>query len=145
MNSGTCVLAVGDDELEGETTRTRCRRLPRDGHTWEDSGRPHGWSWTRYVIAASRLRASERAQVHSWTASAMNFNICICYCYICILLKKTNSMIYYMLYKIRRDQREMWKHMCSLLGTMSLVWRRRRRVVRGCHRRGKAWGTKELT
>jgi hypothetical protein len=49
---------------------------------------------------ASWLRSSERAQKLAGVASAKNLDIFIYYCYIHVLLIKTNSMIYNMLYKI---------------------------------------------
>ena len=66
-------------------------------HVREDSERSRGWSWTYHVVAASRLRASERAQVHCGAASVKNFRICNFYRHICVLLIKTNPMIYNML------------------------------------------------
>ena len=37
------------------------------------SGRPHGWSWTCHVVAASRPRVSGRAQEHCWGGECQGF------------------------------------------------------------------------
>ena len=85
------MLTVGDDELAWETTMTRRRRLPRNGtHAGEAS------------IAASRLRVSGKAQALALLERRVlrNYIIANFYHYIRVLLKKTNLMIYNMLYKI---------------------------------------------
>src|SRR6266581_410958 len=51
-------------------------------------------------VTASQLWVSEMPRYFFGATSAKNAHICICYCHICVLLKKTNSMIYNMLYKI---------------------------------------------
>jgi len=66
-------------------------------------------------------------------ASAKNAHICICYCHICVLLKKTNSIIYNMLYKIWYSSGKMhahywrWQAQCGGLQQC---------VVRGCQGQG---------
>jgi len=60
--------------------------LPREGQAWE--------------VPASRLWVSRRALVIAGAACAKELYNFIFYCYIHVLLVKTNTMIYNMLYKL---------------------------------------------
>jgi len=89
-----------------ETTRTRRRRLPKEearaarGRTLGDHVVGLGLVMCKASVAASRLRVSERTQALAGGTRAKNWFNFIFDCHIRILLIKTNSMIYNMLYKI---------------------------------------------
>jgi len=94
------VLAVRDNELSMEDDKMRRQRLPR-GWTCAGFLGDHMvgpglvmWSW----LAGPRFLRGPRNTAGA--ASAKDFYIYICYCHICVLLTKTNLMIYNMSYKI---------------------------------------------
>jgi hypothetical protein len=94
------VLAVGHDELGvGDDDDEAAEGWGTRVGTWEITWSVLDLSCARLSVAASRLRASERAQYFLRAASTKYIYIFKFYCYICILLIKTNSMIYNMLYK----------------------------------------------
>ena len=84
-----------------ETTRTRRRRLPKEeARAAGDHVVGLGLVMCKASVAASRLRVSERTQALAGGTRAKNWFNFIFDCHIRILLIKTNSMIYNMLYKI---------------------------------------------
>jgi hypothetical protein len=112
-NIETCELAVGDDELgvgddelAWETTRTRHRRLPREG------ARDH---------VVSRLAGSglPGEPVLSGAASAEKFhNFVISLSYLCSPHKNKFNGISYVIYNIELS----WKNVCSLSETTWETW-----------------------
>ena len=102
----TCELGVGDDELTWETTRTRHRRLPREG------ARDH---------VVSRLAGSglPGEPVLSGAASAKKFhNFVISLSYLCSPHKNKFNGISYVIYNIELS----WKNVCSLSETTWETW-----------------------
>ena len=100
-NAETYMLAVGDDELnvgDDEDTLSEaaegwrmCRRTLEDHVVG-----PGLVMWLQ--LASSRLLRGPR--YIAGAPSAKNTHICTYYCHICVLLMKTNSMIYNLLHKI---------------------------------------------
>ena len=76
-----------------EMTMTR-RWRPRDKARVEDSEGSHGCGWLERVpwLAGSRFRGRH----FSGVMGAKEFHKCICKHYICVLLIKTNQMMYNM-------------------------------------------------
>jgi len=98
------VLAVGDDELgvgdEEDASSEAAEGRGTRGRTLGDHVVGLGLVMCKASVAASRLRVSERTQALAGGTRAKNWFNFIFDCHIRILLIKTNSMIYNMLYKI---------------------------------------------
>jgi hypothetical protein len=94
------MLAVGYDELSmGDNDDEAAEGWGMRIGTWEITWSVLDLSYARLSVVASWLWAFKRAQYFLRVASTKYIYIFKFYCYICILLIKTNSMIYNMLYK----------------------------------------------
>jgi len=100
----TCVLAVGDNELgigdDEDASSEAAEGRGTHGRTLRDHVVGLGLVMCKVSVAASRLQVSERTQALAGGTCAKNWFNFIFDCHIRILLIKTNSMIYNMLYKI---------------------------------------------
>ena len=109
---------MGDND---DAWRMCCQGLPRNGTHVGDSERAHGWSWTclwqdKLRLAGSGFLGGPRHLLRALRAKKLHNSIC--HHYIRVLLTKTNSMVYNMLYKYRVKAVEV----CSLSETMSSTW-----------------------